>query len=225
MRPRIGVLRDAAFSFYYPENLEALEAEGAELVTVSPLADRKLPAIDALYAGGGFPEEYAGELEANESLRAALKAAIAGGLPVWAECGGLMYLARSLIRDGREHAMVGALPVAVEHTGKPQGHGYAAAVVDRANPFFPVGTRLLGHEFHYSRIVGTPGCDSAFAVERGAGLGKGREGLALGNTVATYMHLHALGTPEWAPALVRAASDRLASALAPAEASCAGGIR
>ncbi len=205
-RVRIGVLRDAAFSFYYPENLEALEAAGAELVAISPLADRELPAIDGLYAGGGFPEEYAAELAANDPLRAALRKAIAAGLPVWAECGGLMYLARALRRDGREHAMVGALPVVVEHTPRPQGHGYVAGTVDRSNPFFPAGARLAGHEFHYSRLADpVPGSDTVISLERGVGLGQGRDGMAVGNVVATYLHLHALGTPEWAPALVRAA--------------------
>jgi cobyrinic acid a,c-diamide synthase len=209
-RARIGVLRDAAFSFYYPENLEALEDAGADLVFISPLRDRGLPPIDALYAGGGFPEEYAAELAANETLRAALREVLADGLPAWAECGGLMYLSRCIRRDGREHPMVGALPAAVEHTSRPQGHGYAAAKVDRPNPFFAVGTRLLGHEFHYSKLIGSPEADTAFAVERGSGLGLGREGLTAGNIVATYMHLHALGMPEWAPALVQAAHRRAA---------------
>jgi cobyrinic acid a,c-diamide synthase len=204
-RVRIGVLRDAAFSFYYPENLEALEAAGAELVSISPLADRTLPAIDALYAGGGFPEEHAAALAANQPMRAALAAAIADGLPTWAECGGLMYLARALVRDGSEYPMVGALPVVVEHTPRPQGHGYVAGTVDRANPFFDVGTRLTGHEFHYSRLSGPFEGQSALRLERGAGVGGGRDGLTAGNVVATYLHLHALGTPAWAPGLVQAA--------------------
>jgi cobyrinic acid a,c-diamide synthase len=224
-RVRVGVLRDRAFSFYYPENLEALEAAGAELVFVSPLADAALPAIDALYAGGGFPEEHAEALAANEPLRRALAAALAAGLPAWAECGGLMYLSRALVRDGREHAMVGALPLVVEHTPRPQGHGYMAATVDRANPFFPVGTRLLGHEFHYSRPSGVPGGETALAVERGVGLGGGRDGLAAGNVVATYMHVHALGTPAWAPALVRAALRHADRAQGRSAVARAGGIR
>jgi cobyrinic acid a,c-diamide synthase len=218
------VLRDAAFSFYYPENLESLEAAGAELVFVSPLSDRELPAIDALYAGGGFPEEHAAALAANEPMRGALARAVASGLPVWAECGGLMYLARSLVRDGREHPMVGALPVAVEHTSRPQGHGYAAATIDRPNPFFPVGTRLSGHEFHHSRVVGT-GAETVLAVERGTGVGNGREGLVAGNVVATYLHLHALGTPGWAPALVLAALRHAARAPGHGAVARAGGIR
>ena len=202
---RIGVLRDAAFSFYYPENLEALESAGAELVFISPLADADLPAIDGLYAGGGFPEEHAARLAANTSLRAGLAGAIAAGLPVWAECGGLMYLSRGLVRDGVQHAMVGALPVVVEHTARPQGHGYVAARVDRQNPFLPDGTRFTGHEFHYSRLSGPPGVDTILAVERGVGVGQGRDGLKTGNVVATYTHLHALGVPEWASSLVQAA--------------------
>ncbi|HET8538542.1 MAG TPA: cobyrinate a,c-diamide synthase [Anaeromyxobacter sp.] len=235
-RVRIAVLRDAAFSFYYPENLEALEAAGAELVFVSPLADRELPPVDALYAGGGFPEEHAAALAANEPLRAALGAALARGLPAWAECGGLMYLARALVRDGREYPMVGALPIVVEHTGRPQGHGYMAATVDGWNPFFPVGTRLLGHEFHHSRVAWCAGADTTLAVERGTGLGGGRDGLVVGGVVATYMHLHALSTPGWAESVVRAGRrfarrgrsrrEALEGAVAPAGAlAAAGGSR
>jgi cobyrinic acid a,c-diamide synthase len=224
-RVRIAVLRDAAFSFYYPENLEALEAAGAELVFVSPLADRALPAVDALYAGGGFPEEHAAALSANEPLRRALAAELEAGLPAWAECGGLMYLARAIVRDGREHPMVGALPVVVEHTARPQGHGYMAATVDRPNPFFPLGTRLLGHEFHYSRVAGAVRGDTVLGVDRGAGLGHGRDGLCVHNVVATYMHLHALGTGGWASGLVRAALRRASRAPPRAAHALAGGIR
>jgi cobyrinic acid a,c-diamide synthase len=208
---RIAVLRDAAFSFYYPENLESLEAAGAELVPVSPLADRALPPVDALYAGGGFPEEHAPALAANEPMRRAIAAELAAGLPAWAECGGLMYLSRGIVRGGREHPMVGALPVSVEHTPRPQGHGYMAATVDRPNPFFPPGTKLLGHEFHYSRAAGPLGGDTVLSVERGSGLGHGRDGLCVNNVVATYMHLHALGTRGWAEGLVRAALRRRSS--------------
>jgi len=209
---RIGVLRDAAFSFYYPENLEALESAGAELVFISPLADADLPAIDGLYAGGGFPEEHAVRLAANASLNAALAGAIAAGLPVWAECGGLMYLSRGLVRDGVQHTMVGALPIVVEHTARPQGHGYVSARVDGENPFLPAGMRLTGHEFHYSRLSGPPGVDTILAVERGVGVGQGRDGLKVGNVVATYTHLHALGVPEWASSLVQAARGLAVSA-------------
>jgi len=203
---RIGVLRDRAFSFYYPENLAALEAAGAELCPISPLADPELPAIDGLYAGGGFPEEYATELAANQSLRRDLARQIAEGLPVWAECGGLMYLSQGLVRNGSCHEMVGALPTMVEQMPRPQGHGYVQAVTELSNPFLASGTCVYGHEFHYSRLVldhAVP--PSVFSLSRGVGIGDGRDGIQVGNAVASYTHLHALATPEWADGLVAAA--------------------
>jgi len=205
-RVRIGVLRDRAFSFYYPENLAALEAAGAELCPISPLADEELPTIDGLYAGGGFPEEYAEELAANKTLRKVLGLQIAEGLPVWAECGGLMYLSQGLIRNGSVHEMVGALPTMVEQTQVPQGHGYVKAHTELSNPFFAAGTDLYGHEFHYSRLVPDRAAPpTVFNLERGVGVGHGRDGLQVGNTVAAYTHLHALATPGWADGLVTAA--------------------
>jgi cobyrinic acid a,c-diamide synthase len=203
---RIGVLRDKAFSFYYPENLEALSAAGAEIITISPLGDRELPEIDALYAGGGFPEEFAQELQDNRSLRDALRRRIASGLPVWAECGGLMYLSTAVVKDGVTHPMVGALPITVEHTPRPQGHGYVEARVDHANPFLRQGAALRGHEFHYSRLSASGDkVTTVLALDRGTGIGLGRDGIWTHKVVATYTHIHALGVPEWAPALVRAA--------------------
>lgn len=209
-RVRIGVLQDRAFSFYYPENLRALEDHGAEIVEISPLADDELPALDGLYAGGGFPEEYAPGLAANRPLREALRREIADGLPVWAECGGLMYLSRALVRDGVAHEMVGALPVVVEQTPRPQGHGYVEARADRANPFLAEGTDLRGHEFHYSRLAPqSEQIPTVLGLSRGIGVGGGRDGLRVANTVATYTHLHALATPAWAAGLVKAAAGRL----------------
>ncbi len=204
-RVRIGVLQDRAFSFYYPENLSALEDAGAELVPISPIADSDLPEVDALYAGGGFPEVHADELAANERLRELIRQRIEAGLPVWAECGGLMYLAESLEREGRSLPMVGALPIVVEQKKKPQGHGYVSVRVDRANPFLPEGSVFRGHEFHYSRLrPGDEVGETVFAVERGTGLGGGRDGIRVNNVVAGYTHLHALGVPEWAPGFVAA---------------------
>lgn len=208
-RARIGILRDRAFTFYYPENLEALERAGAELVEISPLADESLPDIDALYAGGGFPELYAAELAANRGLRADIARRLAEGLPAWAECGGLMYLSRALIVDGVAHEMVGALPVRVEQTARPQGHGYVRARSDRANPVLAEGTELRGHEFHYSRLHDNGDrVPTVLSLARGVGVGGGRDGLQIGRTVATYTHLHALGTPSWAGGLVDAAVGR-----------------
>jgi cobyrinic acid a,c-diamide synthase len=206
-RVRIGVLRDDAFCFCYPENLAGLEAAGGELVPISPLHDHALPAIDALYACGGYPEEHAEELAANTMFRAELAARIAEGLPVWAECGGLMYLASALHCRGRRHAMVGALPIEIEQTGRPQGHGYVEAVVDEANPFFSLGTRLRGHEFHYSRPTGDVTVPTVLALQPGTGMGGGRDGVVPGRVFASYLHVFAPATPAWAPTLVRLARD------------------
>jgi cobyrinic acid a,c-diamide synthase len=203
---RVGVLRDKAFSFYYPENLAALEQQGATLVFISPLADTALPAIDALYAGGGYPEQWAGQLAANAGLRTALAARIAAGLPVWAECGGLMYLAEALVTQGQRHAMVGALPIVVEQTERPQAHGYVESYVDTENPFLSCGTLLRGHEFHTSRICsGSAGIKTALSVRSGKGIGHARDGIIADRVFASYLHLLAPGVPEWAPAFVRVA--------------------
>ncbi len=205
-RVRIGVLEDAAFMFYYPENLEALRAAGAELVTLSPLADGGLAAVDLVYAGGGFPEVYAGELSRNRAFREALAAGVADGLPVWAECGGLMYLASSLVADGVAYPMAGTLPLVISFSGKPKGHGYVVARVDGTNPFVTEQTVMRGHEFHYSQIDGgAERVRSVLALERGVGIGGGRDGIVDKGVFASYTHFHALGTPEWAPAVVAAA--------------------
>jgi cobyrinic acid a,c-diamide synthase len=204
---RVGILQDRAFSFYYPENLEALQAAGAEIVPISPLLDREVPDVDALVAGGGFPEEHAAGLAANALFRDSLARRIRGGLPVWAECGGLGYLSREIRRDDASFPMVGVLPVTVVHTAKPQGHGYLRATVEGANPFFDVGSEIVGHEFHYGRVLDCdPELPSILRLLRGHGLGNGRDGLCFGSVVATWAHLHALATPDWAPAIVRAAT-------------------
>ncbi|MCP4599463.1 MAG: hydrogenobyrinic acid a,c-diamide synthase (glutamine-hydrolyzing) [Proteobacteria bacterium] len=211
-KPRvcIGVLKDKAFSFYYPENFTSLEDAGAELVFISPIEDEELPDIDALYAGGGFPEVYAAELSQNQPLRESLAKRIDEGLPVWAECGGLIYLSSSLYQDGNTYPMVGALPVVVEQTPRPQGHGYVQARVDQENTFLKEGTELNGHEFHYSRLkAGAENVSTVFQLQRGVGVGRGRDGIHVGSTVATYTHLHALGAPEWADSLVRASEGGL----------------
>lgn len=223
---RVGVFRDEAFSFYYPENLEALEAQGAEIVPVSPLAEERLPDLDALYLGGGFPEEYAERLAANRPLRRAVRLAAEGGLPVYAECGGLMYLANELLARGRRHPMAGVLDLVVELRRRPQGHGYVVAEVERACPFFARGTLLRGHEFHYSRAVdGADRSRSVLRLDRGEGLGGGRDGIAKGRIWASYTHLHALGTPEWARGLAAAARGYRADRGAEGNGATAGGPR
>ena len=199
---RIGIVRDAAFTFYYPENLEALEDAGAELVFIDALSDKNLPHIDALYIGGGFPEVFAEQLEANASLRVDIRAAIESDLPVYAECGGLMYLSRSLSWRGKQYAMVGALPCDIDVMETPQGHGYVEARVVGDNPFFARDTILRGHEYHHSCVVNLESSALAYQLTRGRGIGNQSDGIVYRRVLAAYTHLHALGAPAWARALV-----------------------
>ncbi|MBI5565762.1 MAG: hydrogenobyrinic acid a,c-diamide synthase (glutamine-hydrolyzing), partial [Chloroflexi bacterium] len=200
---QIGVIRDRAFSFYYPENFEALENAGAQLVFIDALNDARLPDIHALYIGGGFPEMFMDELAANRSLRQSLRDAIERGLPVYAECGGLMYLSRRIVWGDRSAEMVGALPYDVEMMDRPQGHGYVIAEVVDENPFLPKGTVLRGHEFHHSRLINVDSSlRTAYALTRGNGISEKRDGLIYRSVLAGYMHLHAAGAPGWAEALV-----------------------
>ncbi len=204
--PKIAVIRDSAFQFYYPDNLEALAAAGAQLVYISPLTDTTLPKIDGLYIGGGFPETHAKELAENIKFRNEIKAAAEGGLPIYAECGGLMYLGKSLVLD-QTYPMAGVLPVEFGFSKKPQGHGYTIATVDVKNPFYEIGTVLKGHEFHYSKVLEWHGKDQdmIFDMQKGRGIINKRDGVCYKNVFATYTHIHALGMPEWAETLVRLA--------------------
>lgn len=203
---RIAVVRDEAFSFYYPENLEALEERGAELVFVSALADETLPDVDAVYIGGGFPEVYAARLASASSFAASLREVARRHVPIYAECGGLMLVARSLTVEGTTHPMMGLLDLDVLQEHRPQGHGYAVARVDRPNAFFPVGVRIAGHEFHYSRVAGGADArETAMLLERGHGVSGGRDGVCNGSVFASYMHVHAGGSPAWAEGLAAAA--------------------
>ena len=209
-RVRIGYLRDAAFQFYYPDNLEALEAAGAELIALNALEDRELPSLDALYIGGGFPETSAPALAANAPFREAVRNAAADGLPIYAECGGLIYLGQALFLEGREYPLAGVFPVRFGLSRKPQAHGYTELKVERENPFYSPGTVIRGHEFRYSTVewVGESPAPLVCSVSRGVGFAWGRDGLSTGRVLAIYTHVHALSTPEWAPAMVAAAARR-----------------
>ena len=206
---RIGYLRDSAFTFYYPENLEELERAGAELVPISALHATSLPTgLHALYIGGGFPETHANALSANTSFLKSLREACTTGLPVYAECGGLMLLARTLSWQGVRYPMANVLPIDVEAFATPQGHGYSELRVDASNPFFSQGAVLRGHEFHYSRIVsGSEAVASACAVLRGTGCFASRDGLITQNVFAAYTHLHATATPQWVSGILAAARE------------------
>jgi cobyrinic acid a,c-diamide synthase len=205
--PRIGVIRDKSFWFYYPENLDQMKKLGAHLVEINSLEDRELPAIDALYIGGGFPETQAQALADNVTFRASLKERIEEGLPVYAECGGLMVLGKALVVDGKEFPMVGALPLSLILEKKPQGHGYTILEVKERNPFYSIGEKLKGHEFHYSKAVLHPSDDTraVFKILRGEGIDGQKDGLCRKNMLATYTHIHAGGNPEWARRFLRVA--------------------
>lgn len=206
-KPFIGVIRDSAFQFYYPDNLEALEAAGASLVFTSPLKEDNLPDVDALYIGGGFPETHAEALSANTAYREAIREKAMQGLPIYAECGGLMYLGERLVIEKRDYPMTAILPIVFGLSKKPQGHGYTVSTVDTPNPYFPVGTEIRGHEFRYSTVDEWRGkdADMVFATQRGTGFKNKRDGICYKNVLASYTHLHAAGTPGWAHALVRQA--------------------
>ncbi len=204
-QPRIGIIRDSAFQFYYPENIEALISEGAEIIYLSPLSQEKLPDIDALYIGGGFPETHAKELARNISFKSDVKKLAEDGLPIYAECGGLIYLGEEIILDGIAYPMAGVLPVVFGLNKRPQGHGYTIVTVHGDNPFFEKGSEIRGHEFHYSWVrtfTETSECRLVFSMKRGVGIMNHRDGICYKNTLATYTHVHAMGTPAWARAMI-----------------------
>ncbi|MHB0981251.1 MAG: cobyrinate a,c-diamide synthase [Thermoleophilia bacterium] len=187
-RRRVAVARDAAFSFYYQDNLDVLEEEGAELRFFSPTAGDGLPDCDAVYLGGGYPEVYAAELAANRGLGRDLREAVAAGLPLYAECGGYLYLGREIEDAGGTHAMAGVLPTRASMTGARLRMGYVEARASERHPL--AGDTFPGHLFHYSA---TSGSDTpAYHVTR-----KGEtvvDGYADGRIVASYVHLHFRGS-------------------------------
>jgi len=196
---KVGYFADSAFTFYYPENLESLDSCGAELIPISSLENTALPNVDALYIGGGFPETHAERLAANRSLMISVKQMAERGLPIYAECGGLVYLCQSLTIDQTTYPMAGVFDVDLAMKKSPQGHGYSIMEVDVQNPFFSIGKKLRGHEFHYT----TPtriglSVRSVLAVRRGSGFSEGRDGILKGNVWASYLHIHAAGEKAWA---------------------------
>lgn len=205
-RVRIGVARDAALWFYYQENFDALRSVGAEIVEFSLLEDHCLPDVDAVYMGGGFPETLAQGLTQNTSMRQSVRDVVLEGMPVYAECGGLMYLSKELEYEGASYPMAGVFPLTTKVFKKPQGHGYMSSVVVSANPFYALNTKLTGHEFHYSRCIDVEEMASfVFQVEMGQGITKGYDGVLFRNCLAGYTHMHALGNPLWAQNFVSTA--------------------
>ncbi|MBI1992551.1 MAG: cobyrinate a,c-diamide synthase [Candidatus Omnitrophica bacterium] len=204
---RIGVAKDQAFHFYYQENLELLQQLGAELVEFSPLSDERLPdGLDGLYLGGGFPEIFADRLEANATLRREIRQAIERGLPTYAECGGLMYLAERLSgQDGKARAMVGVLPGSIRMTNRLQHFGYATLIPRRNSILAKARDPIKGHEFHYSVWDHqVPPSQAAYTVVQRRGERR-LEGFARANLLASYIHVHFFTNVRWAQGFVRSA--------------------
>jgi cobyrinic acid a,c-diamide synthase len=199
---RLGLARDEAFHFYYPDNLESLAEQGAELVAFSPLAETALPEnLDALYFGGGYPELYAERLAANRPMLDAVRKFAASGGCVYAECGGLMYLARSLkTADDRTHEMANVLPVDTQMLPRLSRLGYVEVALRSDGFWGPAGWRCRGHEFHYSQITAdrsrSAGWQPAFALSRRHAEPGRLEGFARGNVLASYVHLHWASRPQ-----------------------------
>ncbi|MBP6492878.1 MAG: hydrogenobyrinic acid a,c-diamide synthase (glutamine-hydrolyzing) [Rhodoferax sp.] len=199
---RIGLARDKAFGFYYPDDLMALESAGAKIVPFDTLKDTALPDVDGLFIGGGFPEMYMPALQANVAMRESIRAAIEAGLPAYAECGGLMYLARKLRWRESSYNMVGALPADVVMHDHPVGRGYVE-LQTTANAPWPVNAdgvqaSLRGHEFHYSSVENlAPDLKFAYRVLRGHGIDGKHDGIVYRNVLASYAHLRSGAGTDW----------------------------
>jgi cobyrinic acid a,c-diamide synthase len=204
-RARIGVARDAAFQFYYAENLELLRAAGAELVEWSPLADADVPDVDGLYLGGGYPEVHAAALADNTTMHKAVRRFADAGRPIYAECGGLMFLAESLESvDGRLHPMVGILPAAVRMRAHGITLGYAEVELTASCPLGGPGLVARGQEFHASTLGPVPPSVRRAYRLRVPGGGERAEGYLLGRSLLSYLHLHFASNPALATAFVDA---------------------
>ena len=200
---RVGVARDAAFSFYYPGDLEALGAAGAELIPFDALRDKCLPQMDGLFIGGGFPETHMDTLAANTELRADVRRAIEAGLPAYAECGGLMYLARGIEWNGRRAEMVGVIPADIVMHARPVGRGYVHLRETGRSPWPQAPLRdalpIRAHEFHYSSVENLHrSVEFAYEVERGHGIDGRHDGIVYKNLLASYAHLRDVTGNPWA---------------------------
>ncbi|MDD5389943.1 MAG: cobyrinate a,c-diamide synthase [Gallionellaceae bacterium] len=196
--PRIAYAHDRAFGFYYQEDLDTLLDAGVDLVPLNTLLDTRLPDVDGLLLGGGFPEMFIEALAANSSLRDDIARQIEAGLPVYAECGGLMFLARSLRWGERRGEMVGVLPGDVVMTDRPVGRGYAELEETADAPWTPRSETIPAHEFHYSHLENLPsGLNYAYRVKRGHGMDGQRDGYVYRNLLAAYCHRRGSGERGW----------------------------
>ena len=199
-RIRLGVAQDEAFCFYYQDNLDLLTHFGAELCFFSPVRDSNLPAnVSGLYLGGGYPELYAGQLAENESLRREILAVAHRGMPIFAECGGFMYLTRSIEMEGSNYPMVELYPFSTRMLPHRKALGYREVVLKENSLLGPKGLKARGHEFHYSELIGDPGeVPDLFRLSSRTGIEVGTDGFMLNNTLAGYIHLHFGSNPEMA---------------------------
>jgi len=199
---KIGIPMDEVFNFYYIENIEALKANNADIVYFSPLKDNNIPDVDALYIGGGYPEIFAKELENNESMRKSILKFHHDDNPIYGECGGLMYLMRSI--NGKK--MCGIFNYDVQMTKKVQGLSYVIAKANKSNIITKKGEIFRGHEFHYSEVfLNGNKPEFAFEILRGKGITDSMDGLMKKNTIATYIHTHTAACPNFAPNLIQSA--------------------
>jgi cobyrinic acid a,c-diamide synthase len=204
---RIGVARDEAFNFYYRDNLEMMELAGAKVVPFSPVHDRALPPVDGIYIGGGYPELYARELSENEGLRRSLQQAHEKDLPIYAECGGLMYLAREIEWDGERQDMVG-LVAGKAQRGSMRVVSYVHGHIAQDCALGKAGEAIMGHEFHHSEMMMDEGVKYAVRLERGTGIKNGWDGMCEGNMVASYTHVHSASFRGFPANFLRACKER-----------------
>ncbi len=215
---KIGIIQDAAFGFYYPGDLDAMRASGAELVVIDAITDKSLPDIDALFIGGGFPETRIEALQANHTLRNDIKQALDNGLPCYAECGGLMYLSRELHWNDQKGDMVGFIPADCVMHKRPQGRGYVKLQENSNHPWLISGATQMNekqvltppeqvisaHEFHYSALENLQlDVKFAYQVKRGAGINGKSDGIVIKNTLACYAHLRDTAANHWTARFIR----------------------
>lgn len=215
----IAVARDAAFGFYYADDLEALQRAGARLVFFSPLADRVLPVADGILIGGGFPETHMAALEANEGMRRAIHDAATRGMPIYAECGGLMYLARSIRWGGEMRAMAGVIDADIVVRREPQGRGLVAVEPTAAFPWpqtddgAGVRTSIAAHEFHYAEMIDPPrDARYAWRMLRGHGINGTSDGIVIDNVLAAFTHQRDTSANRWAARFAAFVRERRAAA-------------
>jgi len=213
---RIAIARDAAFGFYYPDDLQAFARAGAELLPFDTLHDKHLPAADGLFIGGGFPETHLDALSANAELMKDIREALAAGLPAYAECGGLMYLSRRIDWRGVSRNMVGAVPADTVVEARPQGRGYMLVTENSGHPWprpdrggAGRGEAVPVHEFHYARLHNLAGeHDFAYQVKRGAGIDGKRDGLVIDNLLAGFAHHRNTAANPWVERFVAFVRDK-----------------